>query len=83
MNRIYLNNEIFNLLYNNEVLSELIFEYIYIIYIYLFYLYDSLLNIWKKIFYIRIMYNIFEYIIYSFYILINYMDKEFCFYLIL
>lgn len=45
MNRIYLNNEIFNLLYNNEVLSELIFEYIYIIYIYLFYLYDSLLNI--------------------------------------
>lgn len=57
MNWIYLNNEIFNLLYNNEVLSELIFEYIYIIYIYLFYLYDSLLNIWKKIFYIRIMYN--------------------------
>lgn len=44
MNRIHPNNETFNLLYNNEVLSELTFEHIHTILIYPSHLYDSPLN---------------------------------------
>lgn len=57
MNRIHPNNETFNLLYNNEVLSELTFEHIHTIHIYPSHLYDSPLNTWKKISHTRTMYN--------------------------